>query len=95
MNNIVKFPIRVDSNGEPPYDGGMEARIAKLEAGVSHLESDVKDIKVDLRAIRADHKDDWRSIRADQRTDFRTTWAGLIATALGLAALMAKGFGWI
>ena len=95
MSNLVKFPHRVEFNGQPPYDGGMEARIAKLEAGVSHLESDVKHIKVDLRAMRTDHKEDWRAMRADQRANFRTTWAGLIAVALGLAALMAKGFGWI
>jgi hypothetical protein len=27
--------------------------------------------------------------------DFRITWAGVIASNLGLAGLMAKGFGWL
>jgi hypothetical protein len=27
--------------------------------------------------------------------DFRITWAGIMALGLGLAGLMAKGFGWL
>jgi hypothetical protein len=28
-------------------------------------------------------------------SDFRITWAGIIGSTLGLAGLMAKGFGWL
>jgi hypothetical protein len=31
----------------------------------------------------------------DIKTDIRITWAATIASNLGLAGLMAKGFGWL
>ena len=65
-------------------NGGREARIAKLEASASHLERDVSELRADVREIKR-----------DQRADFRTTWAAIIAVALGLAGLMAKGFNWL
>ena len=68
----------------------MMSRIAKLESDVAHIQSDIRDIKQDLRDIRQDIKD----IRAEARTDFRVLFGSLIGVALGLAALMAKGFGW-
>ncbi len=70
---------------------GMMSRIAKLESNVAHIQSDVREIKQDLREIRQDVKD----IRIDARSDFRLMFGSLIGVALGLAALMAKGFGWI
>jgi hypothetical protein len=77
---------------KPTFDGGhgggddrgMEARIARLEAATAHVEKDIGDVKTELRALRS-----------DQRSDFRLTWGAVIAVALGLAALMAKGFGWL
>lgn len=65
-------------------NGGMEARIAKLEASVEYIQTDIASIKQDVR-----------DIRADMRSDFRLLFASLIAVALGLAGLMAKGFGWL
>ncbi len=62
----------------------MEARIARLESDMSHVKSDISEIKADFREFRK-----------DARTDFRLTFGALIAVALGLAGLMAKGFGWI
>ncbi|WP_291442752.1 hypothetical protein [Desulfovibrio sp.] len=64
--------------------GNMEARIARLESDMSHVKSDISEIKADFREFRK-----------DARTDFRLTFGALIAVALGLAGLMAKGFGWI
>lgn len=40
-------------------------------------------------------KADARETKRDQRTDFRLTFGALIAVALGLAGLMAKGFHWL
>lgn len=83
-------PIRKDmpdgfaSRGRGGDDGGMEARIAKLESDVAHVQRDISDIK-----------DDIREMKRDQRTDFRLTWGALIFVALGLAGLLAKGFKWL
>lgn len=70
-------------------DGGgtfdpMEARVAKLEASVAHIERDIGEMKTDVRGLRS-----------DARTDFRLLFGALIAVALGLAGMMARGFGWL
>ncbi len=62
----------------------MEARVAKLESHVEHIKSDIGEIKQDIRDLRSDLK-----------TDFRVLFGALIMAALGLAGLMATGFGWI
>lgn len=70
--------------GGPGGGDGLEARIARLEVSVSHIESDVRDIKTDLRDLR--NKVDSHLV---------LLFGALIATAVGLAGLMAKGFGWL
>jgi hypothetical protein len=62
----------------------MDARIAKLESDVDHMQSDVREIKQDIREMKI-----------DARTDFRILFGSIIGVAIGLAGLMAKGFGWI
>ncbi|MBY7811640.1 hypothetical protein KW448_08270 [Vibrio fluvialis] len=85
-NNVTSFPN--NHFGHKPGNGdggnGMEARVAKLESDVSHIQRDITDIKSDIKEIR-NH----------QRSDFRVLFGALITVALGLAALMAKGFGWL
>ncbi|HDC4469844.1 TPA: hypothetical protein O8U04_003616 [Enterobacter kobei] len=62
----------------------MQGRVAKLESDVEHIKNALKDIK-----------DDIREIKRDARSDFRLLFGALITVALGLAALMAKGFHWL
>lgn len=64
--------------------GNIDARIAKLEACVEHIQSDIQDIKVDIR-----------DLKKDASKDFRISFGALVAVALGLAGLMAKGFHWL
>ena len=73
------------SSGGGGGGGDMtEARIAKLESDVGHIQSDIGDIKTDIREIKN-----------DQKTDFRVLFGAIIIATLGLAGLMAKGFGWL
>ena len=65
-------------------DARIEARIAKLESDVENIKTNMADIKTDIRAIRE---------KADSH--FLITWGGIIAVALGLAGLLAKGFKWL
>ena len=74
---------------ETQYSGGdggdgMETRIAKLE-------SDVDNIKTTLVRIW----DDLRDFRTGFNRDIRILLAALISSTLGLAWIMAKGFGWL
>lgn len=62
----------------------MEARMAKLKSGVEYIQRDIAEIKGDIK-----------DIRNHQRDDFRLLFGTLITVTLGLAGLMAKGFGWL
>jgi len=78
----------VDGDGGGGDDGGMEARVAKLEAIVEHVQQDIAELKADVRNVRND-------ITGIRTTDFRILFGAIIAVALGLAGLMARGFGWL
>jgi hypothetical protein len=80
-----------DPRGPPLHGGGgggtfdgMEPRVAKLEAAIEHIQRDTTDIKTDVRTLRD-----------NARSDFRLLFGATIAVALGLAALMARGFHWL
>lgn len=96
-NNISTFPG--NSGGGSGFDipsggdnfGGMEARVAKLESDVGNIKTNIEDIKKDIREFRTEIKD----VRKDMQLDFRILFGSLIFAVLGLAGMMAKGFGWI
>lgn len=80
----------------------MEARIAKLEATVDHIQSDITDIKQDIRDFRKENRDDFvrmatefSGLREKADKDFRFTFQIMAALGIGLAALIAKAFGWL
>jgi len=62
----------------------LPERVGKVETHIDHINRNIATIQGDVR-----------DIRSAMTTDFRITWGGLIAIAIGLAALMAKGFKWI
>lgn len=74
----------VDQGGEPPDNTGMDARVAKLEVTVEYIQRDISEIKSDVKSLR--NKVD---------SHFLITGGMIIATALGLAGLLAKGFHWL
>ncbi|PZS70647.1 hypothetical protein A7X76_10265 [Stenotrophomonas maltophilia] len=87
----------------------MEARIAKLEVAVEYIQRDVAEIKSDLKLLDQALREfglnvnrefrtvdvEFRTVRSEAKADFRVLFGALITVALGLAGLMAKGFGWI
>ncbi len=79
-NNHLRLVGEPTDGGEPP----MEARIARLESDVEYIKRDIAEIKADLK-----------DFRAEVRQDAHILWAALFAVALGLAGMMAKGFGWL
>ena len=80
----TRAPRPLDGGGDGGDDGGMEARVARLEAHVSHIDQTMTEMKADVR-----------DMRNDMRGDFRLLFGALITVALGLTAIMAKGFGWL
>ena len=73
--------MHIDSKERAVYDLAMESRITRLVAAMEHMQRDIAELKADVRSIRT--------------TDFRIMFGALITVALGLATIMAKGFGWL
>jgi len=82
ISHLESQPI--DTGGGGSNNGGMEARVAKLESAVEYIQRDIGEIKTDLKSLR-EKVDSHLLILAGM----------IIATALGLAGIMAKGFGWL
>ena len=76
-------PPLKSGDGDGTSDG-MEARVAKLEAVLEHIGREMTDMKADIRTLRD-----------NARTDSRVLFGAIIAVALGLAGLLAKGFHWL
>lgn len=74
----------IESDLDVDYYRSMEARIAGLEAAIGYIQGDIHELKEDVR-----------SIRRDTATDFRILFGTIISVTLGLAGLMARGFGWL
>lgn len=71
-------------NGGGGTFDGMEARVAKIESDLGHLTRDAGEMKTDIREMRK-----------DSRSDFRMLFGAIITVAIGLAALIARGFEWL
>ena len=39
------------NDGNPPHDGGMEARVAKLEAAVDHIQRDLAEVRTSVAMV--------------------------------------------
>lgn len=102
-NNVTSFPGNHFGNKSGNGGGdGLEARVAKLESDVSYIQRDIADIRVELRDFRKDTGSEFKSVRNELKElrelhhkDFRIMFGAIITVALGLAGLMAKGFGWL
>ena len=88
----------------------LESSVAHIQSDIAEIKTDLRDMraeyksdmtqmrteqKSDMAQMRAEQKSDIADLRTDQRQDFRLLFAALSAVALGLAGLMAKGFGWL
>lgn len=84
-------PTDTPSSGGGGGDGRMEARIARLESDVSYVKREIVDIKSDVKAIRSDVRSDFRWLI----TAGASGVVALLGSIVGLAGLIAKGFGWL
>ena len=84
FNRAGNLAKRGSNSGDIPPPSGIEPRVARLEASVSHIEVDIRDIKSDIKDLR----------KADE-SNFRLVFSAIIASAITIAGLMAKGFGWL
>lgn len=77
LKNIHPAPLKSSGGGD--MSDGMEARVAKLEAGIEFLRDGVTEIKTTMVGLRQ-----------DMRADFRWYISGIV----GLAFLLFGAVGW-
>lgn len=91
----------VAGGGGSPHDRSMEARIAVLEEIAAATRQSVAEQRADTnrrfdevnrRFDAVDRRFD--AMREAMERDFRIVFGAIITVALGLAALLAKGFHW-
>lgn len=75
----------------PPPNGLHNSEMDDIPTRLAKLESDVGHIREDVRETKGDVKD----LRRDGERDFRILFGALIVATIGLAGLMARGFGWL
>lgn len=73
----------------------LKTDVAVLKSDVKGLKTDVAEIKLDQNSFRHEVVSEFKAIRRDMRGDFRLLFSALITVALGLTAVMAKGFHWL
>lgn len=87
--------------GGPPHGPSVEARVAVLEEiasatkqGMAGLRQDIGELRNETGRRDAGLRQKVHELRNVQERDFRIMFGALITAAIGLAALMAKGFHW-
>ncbi|HEY1934236.1 MAG TPA: hypothetical protein VGG99_19685 [Acetobacteraceae bacterium] len=87
MNNVA-------GGGGSPQDRGMEARIAVLEEIATATRQSVVELRTDTNRRFDEVNRRFDTMRDIMERDFRLLFGIIVTVALGLAALMAKGFHW-
>jgi hypothetical protein len=82
------------SDGAPPHDPSMESRTAVLEEIAATTKQAMSELWLEVRNLRSDTNRRIAALRDAVERDFRMLFGTLITVALGLAAIMAKGFHW-
>jgi molecular chaperone GrpE (heat shock protein) len=73
-------------------DLDIPLKVAKLETHVDRMQSEVSEFKAEMREFRKEIRSELMAIRTH---DFRLLFGAIITIAVGLSALMAKGFHWL
>lgn len=87
----------------------LESGVEYIQRDISEIKSDLKEFKGEVRGEFKSVRDEFKSVHAEFKNvrdelkeqrelhhkDFRIIFGALITVALGLAGLMAKGFGWL
>src|SRR6187402_2735604 len=83
-------------------DAAMEHRLTQLEVATRHIQDDLRGLRTEVRDFKGEMRDfqkevrsEFRDVRYQARTDFRLLFGAIITVAVGMIALMAKGFHWV
>jgi hypothetical protein len=82
----------IDRHGPPAQHSTLPIKVAVLETNVDRLQIEMNELKTEFREFRKEMRAEIMAIRTH---DFRLLFGAIITVAIGVAALMAKGFHWI
>jgi hypothetical protein len=69
--------------------------IGDIKGDLRDNRAEVRETRAEGRETRAELKKEIHESRAESRNDFRFLLGALLTVALGLIAVMARGFGWM
>jgi len=91
----------LDKRRQRSYGVSMIEQVAKLGSDAEYIKRDVGELKKDLREATLENRREFREVRDElsemrerQERDFRIIFGALVTTTLGIAGVIAKGFGW-
>ncbi|WP_426762356.1 hypothetical protein ACP6EW_20765 [Hafnia paralvei] len=87
VGNFIQESVKRNNQMNHDNDGCM----GRMESDISYIKRDITDIRGELK----DFKVEFKEIRKDMRGDFRLLFGAIITVTIGLAGIMAKGFGWL
>ena len=82
----------IDRHGASAQHSNLPIKVAVLETNVDRLQIEMNELKTEFREFRKEMRAEIMAIRTH---DFRLLFGAIITVAIGVAALMAKGFHWI
>lgn len=88
MDNVVDFSTirkQVGTGGNPPYDGEMEKRVAKLEALAEKTGERLAALEKDLAIIKSNYatREDVAGLRGDMKTSIAEAKNSIIMWVVG------------
>jgi hypothetical protein len=94
--------VRLEKSTAERYREAMESRVAVLEriaeqtdATLRDIRSELRDFRIEMRELRQDMHAGLNEVRRVHERDFRLTFGALIATAVGVASLIARSVHWL
>lgn len=82
----------IDRPESTTHDRQLPIKVAVLETNADRLQHDMNELKTEFREFRKEMRADIMAMRTH---DFRLIFGAIITLAVGMAALVAKGFQWI
>ncbi|WP_369929997.1 hypothetical protein [Xanthomonas sp. NCPPB 2632] len=87
---LARVEVTLEHIGEDV--NGLRTDFRDLRNDMNHLRDQSRN---DMSHLRDQSRNDMSHLRDQSRMDFRVLFSAMISLALGMAALMAKGFHWI
>jgi chromosome segregation ATPase len=73
----------------------FKVEMREFKGEMREFKGEMREFKGEMRDFQKEVRSEFRDVRHQARTDFRLLFGAIISLAVGMAALMAKGFHWV